>query len=55
MLQEMFGEDSVPKMFKGDKLFVTVDGKKADIDLLNMVINRFLLYTNFTKKKKSTM
>lgn len=37
MLQEMFGEDSVPKMFKGDKLHVTVDGKKADIDLLNMV------------------
>ncbi|XP_026320654.1 cleavage and polyadenylation specificity factor 73 [Hyposmocoma kahamanoa] len=38
MLQEMFGEDSVPKMFKGDKLHVTVDGKKADIDLLNMEV-----------------
>lgn len=37
MLQEMFGEDSVPKMFKGDKLYVTVDNKRADIDLLNMV------------------
>lgn len=37
MLQEMFGEDSVPKMFKGDQLFVTVDGKKADIDLIQLV------------------
>ncbi|CAH2240923.1 jg9659 [Pararge aegeria aegeria] len=37
MLQEMFGEDSVPKMFKGDKLHVEVDGKRAYIDLLAMV------------------
>nr|CAD7194533.1 unnamed protein product [Timema douglasi] len=36
MLQEMFGEDSVPKIFKGEKLYVTVDGKKANIDLLNL-------------------
>ncbi|XP_045486762.1 cleavage and polyadenylation specificity factor 73 [Pieris rapae] len=34
MLQEMFGEDSVPKMFKGEKLHVEVNGKRADIDLL---------------------
>ena len=33
----MFGEDSVPKIFKGEKLYVTVDGKKANIDLLNLV------------------
>lgn len=38
MLQDMFGEDSVPKMFKGEKLYVTVDGKRADIDLLNMEV-----------------
>ncbi|XP_065347571.1 cleavage and polyadenylation specificity factor 73-like [Cloeon dipterum] len=38
MLQDMFGEDSVPKIFKGDKLHVTVDGKKADIDLEHMVV-----------------
>lgn len=37
MLQEMFGEDSVPKIFKGEKLYVSVDGKKANIDLLNLV------------------
>ncbi|CAH4032481.1 unnamed protein product [Pieris brassicae] len=34
MLQEMFGEDSVPKMFKGEKLHVEVNGRRADIDLL---------------------
>ncbi|KAJ9601540.1 hypothetical protein L9F63_000283 [Diploptera punctata] len=39
MLQEMFGEDSVPKIFKGEKLYVTVDGKKANIDLLNLEVN----------------
>lgn len=38
MLQEMFGEESVPKIFKGDKLHVTVDEKRADIDLLNMKV-----------------
>lgn len=37
MLQDMFGEDSVPKIFKGEKLHVTVDGKKADIDLESLV------------------
>lgn len=37
MLQEMFGEGSVPKMFKGESMYVTVDGKKANIDLLNLV------------------
>jgi cleavage and polyadenylation specificity factor subunit 3 len=41
MLQEMFGEDSVPKIFKGEKLYVTVDGKKANIDLLNLVSTTF--------------
>ena len=56
MLQEMFGEDSVPKIFKGEKLYVTVDGKKANIDLLNLVSTElmyvllstcvYLLFTN---------
>ncbi|KPJ07521.1 Cleavage and polyadenylation specificity factor subunit 3 [Papilio machaon] len=36
MLQEMFGEDAVPKMFKGDKLQLTVAGKHVDIDLLTL-------------------
>ncbi|XP_063830466.1 cleavage and polyadenylation specificity factor 73 [Ostrinia nubilalis] len=39
MLQEMFGEDSVPKMFKGDKLYVEVHGRRADIDLLNLEVS----------------
>lgn len=41
MLQDMFGEDSVPKMFKGDKLYVVVNDKRADIDLLNLVSRNY--------------
>lgn len=33
----MFGEESVPKIFRGEKLFVAVDGKKANINLKNLV------------------
>ncbi|KAK0082895.1 hypothetical protein PV326_006954, partial [Microctonus aethiopoides] len=38
MLQEMFGEDSVPKIFKGENLYVTVDNKKAHIDLSTLEV-----------------
>ncbi|KAF5272409.1 hypothetical protein FQA39_LY07877 [Lamprigera yunnana] len=38
MLQDMFGEDSVPKMFKGEKLYVIVNEKRADIDLVNLEV-----------------
>ena len=45
MFQEMFGEDAVPKMFKGDKLYVDVAGKRAHIDLNSMVNSRvFILF-----------
>lgn len=37
MFQEMFGEDAVPKMFKGEKLYLEVAGKKAHVDLLAIV------------------
>lgn len=37
MLQDMFGEDSVPKIFKGEKLYVSVNDKRAHIDLTNLV------------------
>lgn len=37
MLQDMFGEDSVPKMFKGEKFYVSVNDTKADIDLSTLV------------------
>lgn len=40
-LQDIFGENSVPKLFKGDNLSVTVNGKKADINLSNLVRNFF--------------
>ncbi|KAL3285800.1 hypothetical protein HHI36_000323 [Cryptolaemus montrouzieri] len=38
MLQDMFGEDSVPKIFKGEKLYVSINDKKADIDLSNLTV-----------------
>ncbi|XP_014253998.1 cleavage and polyadenylation specificity factor 73 [Cimex lectularius] len=38
MLQDMFGDQCVPKIFKGDKLNVTVDNKKAHIDLLSLEV-----------------
>lgn len=49
MLQDMFGEDSVPKIFKGEKLFVTVNNNKADIDLVNLVsvYSLFILFTQY--------
>lgn len=37
LFQEMFGEASVPKIFKGEKLYVTVNNVKANIDLSNLV------------------
>lgn len=35
-LQEMFGENAVPKLFKGDQLKVTVNDKVVEIDLSSM-------------------
>ncbi|KAK9710972.1 Beta-Casp domain [Popillia japonica] len=39
MLQDMFGEDSVPKIFKGEKLYVAVKENRADIDLVNLEVS----------------
>lgn len=36
-LQDTFGEHSVPKMFKGDVLPVTVAGKRAEVNLETLV------------------
>ncbi|KAG7155877.1 Cleavage and polyadenylation specificity factor subunit 3-like [Homarus americanus] len=36
LFQEMFGEDSVPKIFKGEKLYVDVNNIKANIDLSSL-------------------
>lgn len=36
-LQDIFGENSVPKMIKGDNLKITVNNKAADIDLVTLV------------------
>lgn len=43
----MFGEESVPKIFRGEKLFVAVDGKKANINLKNLVIFFSSIYIYF--------
>lgn len=41
----MFGDEAVPKVFKGDKFIVTVDGKKANIDLTALVIFYKFIFT----------
>lgn len=38
LLQDMFGEESVPKIFQGDKIYVNVDKKKAYIDLAKVKV-----------------
>lgn len=46
LLQEMFGEEAVPKIFKGEKLYIVVNNEKANIDITKMVrSNRSYLYT----------
>lgn len=42
-LQDIFGENSVPKLIKGDNLTVTVNNKEADINLLTLV-NKYLQF-----------
>ena len=38
MLQDMFGEDSVPRTLSGDRLEVIVDSKTASIDLSSLQV-----------------
>ena len=38
LLQDMFGEESVPKIFSGDTITVTVDSKAAQISLADMKV-----------------
>ncbi|KAI5753213.1 hypothetical protein M8J77_024674 [Diaphorina citri] len=38
ILVEMYGEAAVPKMFKGEKITITVDKKKACIDLVDLSV-----------------
>jgi len=39
LLQDMFGEESVPKIFSGDKITVSVDSKKAVINLASLEVS----------------
>ena len=43
----MFGEESVPKIFQGDKIYVNVDKKKAYIDLAKVKVSVFFSIDNF--------
>ena len=36
--QDMFGEESVPKIFSGDRITVSVDTRKAVIDLASLEV-----------------
>jgi len=36
----MFGEESVPKLLHGDKIYVSVDNKKAFIDLTQFKVKK---------------
>ena len=38
LLQDMFGEESVPKIFSGDTITVTVDSKAAQVSLADMKV-----------------
>jgi len=38
LFQDMFGEDSVPKVFKGDDFHVTVNGERANINMSTMTV-----------------
>merc|ERR1712203_1146943 len=39
LLQDMFGEESVPKIFSGDRITVSVDTRKAVIDLASLEVS----------------
>jgi cleavage and polyadenylation specificity factor subunit 3 len=38
----MFGEESVPKIFQGDRIYVSVDNKRANINLSELKVTIFL-------------
>jgi cleavage and polyadenylation specificity factor subunit 3 len=35
----MFGEESVPKIFQGDRIYVSVDNKRANVDLSELKVS----------------
>jgi hypothetical protein len=37
----MFGEESVPKIFQGDRIYVSVDNKRANINLSELKVTTF--------------
>ncbi len=59
MLQDMFGEDSVPKTFHGDRFEVKVDRKMATVDISSLRVEsddpifKRIVETACTKLKNS--
>lgn len=50
----MFGEASVPKIFKGEKLYVTVNNVKANVDLSTLVSMQYTIML-FSKQKSGLL
>ena len=44
--QDMFGEESVPKIFSGDRITVSVDTRKAVIDVASLEVSQPTLLRN---------
>ena len=42
--QDMFGEESVPKIFSGDRITVSVDTRKAVIDVASLEVSQPTLF-----------
>lgn len=47
----MCGDEAVPKIFKGDKLTIVLNGNKVHIDLLNLVSYLYALKLRKTNEK----
>ena len=48
-LQDMFGEESVPKIFSGDRITVSVDTRKAVIDVASLEVSLPTFLSNAIK------
>ena len=53
----MFGEESVPKLLHGDKIYVSVDNKKAFIDLTQFKVKKpfYLLLERIFQTELTTL
>ena len=47
LLQDMFGEESVPKIFSGDTITVSVDNKAATVNLTSLTVSIMMTWMIF--------